>query len=225
MLEECRSIAQTYQTTRGDKITTAETQLLERIFARESQPATLRDALGLVNLADLYMPEPVTCTNPVELNTAAAKSTLLAIDELIHHHRQTPIQVTNYQGEIEEELLGNVTWKFPWFQKNLSPTENLARLPLADVWENWYHSDRPKDEDGLELIRAISPRYKTDAEYCIRTEENEDLNNNSESPYNQLRSIFKTSFGETGRDLRYPALVNNIVSWLLYSTSASYQVH
>lgn len=120
LVDKCRSIAQTYRAERGEKITNVETQLLERIFVRESQPATLRDALGLVNLADLFVPEPVTCSEPVELNTAAAKHTLLAIDELIHQHRQTPIQIPNYQNEIDEELLGNLTWRFPSIYPKLS---------------------------------------------------------------------------------------------------------
>ena len=84
--DQCQSIAQSYQTKKGDKLTNPEIQLLDRISVRLEQPATLRDALGLVNLADLYAPKPVTCKNPVELNTAAAKSTLLAINELIHKH-------------------------------------------------------------------------------------------------------------------------------------------
>ncbi|MCY7336310.1 MAG: hypothetical protein LH613_08895 [Chamaesiphon sp.] len=153
-VHECRSIAQTYRAERGEKITNAETQLLERIFVKESQPATLQDALGLVNLADLFVPQPVTYSEPVEINTAAAKSSLLAIDELIHQHRQTPIQIPNYQNEIEEELLGNLTWRFPSIDPKLSIAENSARLPLADVWENWYQGKRAKDEDGLELIRS-----------------------------------------------------------------------
>ncbi|WP_310485801.1 DUF5724 domain-containing protein [Chamaesiphon sp. VAR_48_metabat_403] len=216
LVSECQSIAQTHQTTRGDKITTAETQLLERIFARESQPPTLRDALGLVNLADLYVPEPVTCTNPVELNTAAAKSTLVAIDELIHKHSQTSVIIKDYSGENVEYLFGNLAWHFPNVDPNLSRDENLARLPLADVWENWYEGKRSKDEDGLELIRAIAPRYQTYAEYWDGAEDNEALDTNIESPYTQLRSIFKASFGKIDRDLRYPDLVSRIVNWLLY---------
>jgi hypothetical protein len=215
LVDECQSIAQTYQTTRGDKITTAETQLLERIFARESQPATLRDALGLVNLTDLYVPEPVTCTNPVELNTAAAKSTLLAIDELIHQHAQTPIQIKNYQGEIEEELLGNANWKFPWFQNDLSPAENLARLPLADIWENWYHSNRSKDEDNLELIRAIAPCYYASIDRSGRLAEKGYLDYRT-SPYYGLRAAFDRSFAGIKLNLRYPELVTCIIYWLLY---------
>jgi hypothetical protein len=215
LVTECQSIAQTYQTTRGDKITTAETQLLERIFARESQPATLRDALGLVNLADLYVPEPVTCTNPVELNTAAAKSTLLAIDELIHKHSQTPIQIVYRNGEIEEELLGNAQWRFPWFQNDLSPAENLAQLPLADIWENWYQGNRSKDEDGLELIRAIAPRYYASIDRSGKLAEKGYLDY-STSPYYELRTAFDRSFEGIKLELRYPDLVTRIIYWLLY---------
>uniref|UniRef100_UPI0025D0EAF3 DUF5724 domain-containing protein n=1 Tax=Chamaesiphon sp. GL140_3_metabinner_50 TaxID=2970812 RepID=UPI0025D0EAF3 len=208
LVDECQSIAQTYQTTRGDKITTAETQLLERIFVRESQPATLRDALGLVNLADLYVPEPVTCNNPVELNTAAAKSTLLAIDELIHKHSQTPIQLVDYQGEVSEELLGNLTWEFPSINvREFSFEENLERLPLLEVWENWYQGKRLKDPDGLELVRAVAPRYQ---------QEEDEETDQTGSIYSQLRIIFHRSFGKIELDLRYPDLVARIVRWLDY---------
>jgi hypothetical protein len=219
LVNECQSIAQTYRSERGDKITTTETQLLERIFVKESQPATLRDALGLVNLADLYVPEPVTCSEPVQLNTAAAKHTLLAIDELIHQHRQTPIQLTNHLNEIEEELLGNATWKFPYINRRyLSLPENLARLPLSDVWENWYQGKRLRDEDGLELIRAIAPSYQTNNERWGRVrgnEEDEDLKD-STSPYYQIRKAFHKYFKKVELDLRYPHLVPRILHWIVY---------
>jgi hypothetical protein len=55
--DECQAIAQSYQTKQDDRLTNSEVQLLNRISVREAQPATLRDALGLVNLADLYAPK------------------------------------------------------------------------------------------------------------------------------------------------------------------------
>jgi hypothetical protein len=212
-VDECQSIAQTYQIDRASKITNAETQLLERIAVREAQPLTLRDALGLVNLVDLTIPPPVTCSEPVELNTPAAKSTLLAIDELIHQHRQTPIQITDYRNEIEEELLGNVTWRFPSIDPKLSTAKNLAKLPLADVWENWYAGNRSTDVDGLELIRAIAPRYQIlDNTYA---EADEDLLDTT-SLYYKIPNIFHESFGKIKLELRYPALVKTILEWLIY---------
>jgi HEAT repeat protein len=213
--DECQSIAQSYQAKKGDKLTNPEVQLLDRISVREAQPATLRDALGLVNLTDLYAPKPVTCKNPVELNTAAAKSTLLAIDELIHKHSQTPVQIKDYSGETTEYLFGNLAWQFPSIDPNLSRDENLARLLLADVWENWYAGKRVKDKDGLELIRAAAPRYQTNNERYKSDEPETELHDKT-SAYYQMRNVFYTSFGSFNLDLRYPDLVTGVINWLIY---------
>ncbi|WP_309739105.1 DUF5724 domain-containing protein, partial [Chamaesiphon sp. OTE_20_metabat_361] len=215
LVTECQSIAKTYQTTWGDKITTAETQLLERVFVKKSQSVTLRNALGLVNIADLHVPEPVTCTNPVEINTAAAKSTLVAIDELIHKHSQTPVQIKDYSGENVEYLLGNLTWQFPSLNPNLSRDENLAMVLLLDVWENWYQSNRHRDEDGLELIRAIAPRYYASIDRSGKLAEKGYLDYQN-SPYYGLRTALDRSFEGIKLDLRYPELVDRIIKWLLY---------
>jgi Family of unknown function (DUF5724)/Domain of unknown function (DUF4132) len=214
--DECQSISQTYQTSKGEKLTSPESQLLERISVRVEQPVTLRDALGLINLADLYVPEPVTCEHPVEINTAAAKSTLLVIDELIHKHSQTPVQIKDYSGETTEYLFGNLTWQFPSIDPKLSREENLVQLPLADVWENWYAGKRLKDEDGLELLRAVAPRCQTDVERWGNEYADSDNVATSTSPFAQLRCTFYTSFGTTKAELRYPALVPEILKWLIY---------
>jgi Family of unknown function (DUF5724)/Domain of unknown function (DUF4132) len=214
--DECQLIAQSYQAKKGDKLNNPEVQLLDRISVRVEQPVTLRDALGLVNLADLYTPKPVTCKNPVEINTAAAKSTLLAIDELIHKHSQTPVQLKDYKDEIEEHLFGNLqSWRFPSIDPNLSRAENLARLPLADVWENWYAGKRSKDKDGLELIRAVAPRYQTTNEYNSSTEPEIELYDKT-SAYYQIRNIFHSSFAKPKLDLRYPDLGISVINWLIY---------
>jgi hypothetical protein len=160
LVDRARQITQAYQTKRGDKITNPEKLLIDHIFVTEIQQPTLKDALGLVNLSDLSQFAAPVSDQPLALNTAAVKSTLAAIDELIHEHRQTPVQITDWQGQVAEHLLGNVVpWQFPAVDNKLSAAENLSRLPLADVWQNWYQGQRAKDEDGLELMRAISPRY------------------------------------------------------------------
>ncbi len=215
-VDECQLIAQSYQTAKGEKLTNPETQLLERISVRVEQPVTLRDALGLVNLADLYVPEPVTCDRPVEINTAAAKSTLLAIDELIHKHSQTPVQITNYNGEVEEMLFGNLCHSYPSIDPRLSRDENLARFPLADVWENWYAGKRSRDEDGLELIRAIAPRYQTNGERYNEIVNGADPELSDEtSVYHQIRNTFHKSFGDLKLKPRY-STIENTIKWLIY---------
>lgn len=158
LLDRARSLATEYQANRS-KLTVTETHLLNSILQAETEP-TLTDALGLVQLANLTaIATPQVLTTPIFM-TPAAIACLSALDDLIHEHRQTPVKIIGWQGE-EEELLGNLAWKFPRFDPRLSPEENLSQLPLSDVWQNWWHdrSDTLRDADGLELIRAIVPRF------------------------------------------------------------------
>jgi Family of unknown function (DUF5724)/Domain of unknown function (DUF4132) len=211
-VEKCQEIAGDYRTKRGDKVTNPEIQLLDRIAVQESQPLTLRDALGLVKPEALPVPQPVTCDRPAELNTAAAKATLRSLDDLIHSHRQTSIKFHDYRGDVED-LLGNVTWNFPSIDSALTREENLARLPLLDVWENWFNGKRARDEDGWEILRAIAPGYsEPDWEY----EDKEEAQYSVESPYYDLRATFLKSFAASTDDLRYENLIDNIIPWILY---------
>jgi hypothetical protein len=155
LVEPSQALAVAYQTRRA-KLTTTETQLLTGILQSETEP-TLTDALGLVQLADLTpiaLPQNVT---PTPVVSEPALACLLSLDQLIHEHRQTPVKIGT-----EEELLGNLDWRFARLDPNLSPESNLATLPLSDVWLNWWR-DRPttlRDADGLELIRAIVPQFE-----------------------------------------------------------------
>lgn len=55
-------------------------------------------------------------------------------------------------------------WQMPSHDPNRSQDENLEQFLLADVWLNWWQnrSSQLRDLDGLELIRAISPKMFTD---------------------------------------------------------------
>ena len=116
--------------------------------------------------------------------TPAAVACLQALDDLIHQHRETPVTVKTWQGP-EEVLLGNVnSWEFPSFDCEKPIEADLARLPLRDIWEEWYQH-RPKkqqDRDGLELVRALawsqlgekewkawSKRHGKDWSVCLKT--------------------------------------------------------
>jgi hypothetical protein len=107
LTDRARSLATDYQTKRS-KLTVTETQLLNGILQTETE-ATLTDALGLVKLDDLIpIAPPQVLTTPI-ITTPAAIGCLVALDELIHEHRQTPINLVEYK---QEELLGNLSWKF-----------------------------------------------------------------------------------------------------------------
>jgi Family of unknown function (DUF5724)/Domain of unknown function (DUF4132) len=217
-LDRCRTIATEYQSSRGDKLTNPEKLLLNRILAIAAVQPTLKDALGLVDLADLTPAVLPQINRDFELNTTAVKSTLAAIDELIHEHRQTPVQIADWQGEPNEHLLGNLQWQFPSVDRKLSNVENLARLPLSDIWQKWYEGKRAKDADGLELIRAIAPRYVhplRDQDEEIDSDEEKEFTD-ATAPYYQLRKIWQTQFSNPQPDLRYPQLVRSVLDWLIY---------
>lgn len=212
LVEPSRALATEYQTNRA-KLTTTETQLLGSILEPEAEEPTLTNALGLIELTELT---PLIAPQPsasAEFQTEASQACLLALDELAHEHRQTPIKIKNWQGE-QEELLGNVDWNFPRIDPRLSREENLALLPLADVWENWWQ-DRSaplRDEDGLELFRAISPSFERFNE--IRHDETAGAAQQQQA-LKQLTSTFQ-SLASKALSLRYPHLVQAIADWLLY---------
>ncbi|HEY9654388.1 MAG TPA: DUF5724 domain-containing protein, partial [Crinalium sp.] len=214
LTDRARSLATNYQTTRS-KLTVTETQLLNGILQTETE-ATLADALGLVKLDDLTPISPPQVISTPIISTPAAIGCLAALDELIHEHRQTPIQLIDHN---EENLLGNLSWKFPRVHSRLSLEENRSRLPLSDVWENWWH-DRPdalRDQDGLELLRAIVPRFEYHAD-PFRSELGElidDVGIVEPSLLDHAQASLKALFGEQ-TPLRSPHETNSIVCWLLY---------
>jgi Family of unknown function (DUF5724)/Domain of unknown function (DUF4132) len=71
------------------------------------------------------------------------------------------------------------------------------------------------DQDGLELIRAVAPRYETTNEYNDSDEPEIELHDRT-SAYFQMRNIFHTSFGALKLDLRYPDLVTGVINWVIY---------
>jgi Family of unknown function (DUF5724)/Domain of unknown function (DUF4132) len=220
---ECQAVAEVYRSSQK-KLTATDTQLLNVILAEEQTESTLNDALGLVDralLSPVVKPEPVV---DVTIQTPASINCLIAIDELVHEHRQTPVMLTNWNNDREEALLGNLSWQFPAVDYyHSTKEENLARLPLADVWENWWHN-RPeslKDVDGLELIRSTCPHFGNPT-MIVQPEVDEDDDGAAtpielEDPASlQMQSQLLSLTGETNGTLQYPCQVERIVNWLLY---------
>lgn len=151
----CRQRAEAYQAQRS-RLGDDEQSQLRAILDTGRPTYTLDDALGLMNPAD-RTPVVQPKRRNVTLMTPAALACLEALDELIHEHRETPIQIETWQG-AKEELLGNVSHGFPHPDQTKSGEEDAGRLPLREVWEKWW-ADRPKnlrDPDGFELIRALA---------------------------------------------------------------------
>src|SRR5581483_8538113 len=96
-----------------------------------------------------------------------------SLDDLVHAHREVSIPVNSYvdaddseaeaDGEAEARkadaktmLLGEANWRFATPDNDIAIEKDAARLPLREVWDQWF-ADRPnaeRDADGLELLRA-----------------------------------------------------------------------
>ena len=161
LAEDNRSVATVKQRAKDfraarTRVTAEEDKHLDVILGAEHEVATLENGLGLLD-PDRKTRPAVPRTRKVQLVTPAAKACLKALDKLVHAHRETPITVLNYLDKEEEVLLGNAEWRFPWPDSKLEVRQDIERLPLREVWEQWL-DDRPdacRDEDGLELLRAI----------------------------------------------------------------------
>jgi HEAT repeat protein len=162
---ECRQRAEQY---RGQRSRLSEEEDLQTsvILDIERVVPKLDDALGL--MGDMRRsPATPPKARKVAFVTPAALACLSALDDLIYQHRETTIAVKTWQG-VEETLLGNVTgWQFPGPERDKPIETDIARLPLREVWEEWYQQ-RPKkliDRDGLELVRALAWSQLSDKEW------------------------------------------------------------
>jgi hypothetical protein len=158
---ECLARAQTYAAGQ-ERLAREEQLLLERIIGRAEAAPTLAHGLGLFDPAHRTRPTPPQPKKRwfrrLTLVTPAAVACLNSLDDLIQQHSQTPVTLTRgITQETSEELLGNVKWGFPLPDVKLPAEEDLARLPLAAIWREWYEG-RPaplRDVDDLELLRAL----------------------------------------------------------------------
>ncbi len=137
----------------GNKLSSEELTLLDTLERTGHKKITLEDALGLVDVSLLKKIE-VPKDFGTEFVTPAAIDLLKSLDGLVEKYRDTLVEGTDYNNVKWEGLLGNNT--FPGWDEKLTPEENLQRMPLREVWQDWLQnrSGKLKDKDGMELDRA-----------------------------------------------------------------------
>lgn len=199
-IDDCINWAKTYQENQQN-LSEIQIQSLNLILEQSREEPTLENALGLVNLHELTLAIPPETKQITILNSRATINCLTSLDKLIDQHRHTPIITENYQG-TQEELLGNMNWSFPYPNPQISLEQDLKHFPLREIWENWYQQRLPelKEQDGLELVRAIA----------ISLIGNPDLNQsgleNLASQENESSQLLQ---------LKYPYIVQKILNWLI----------
>jgi uncharacterized protein DUF5724/uncharacterized protein DUF4132 len=133
------------------------------VLSERTDKATTDDALGLVDPATLRQwPEPRT--RHIELDTPGSRASLTSLAELVLEHQATEVPVATGETKL---LVEAGSWRFG--PRKVADAENMpAAFPLATVWRSWLEARPPgmRDDDGLELIRAIvvdheSPAWKS----------------------------------------------------------------
>ena len=159
---ECRRLAANYQARAGHL--ESEASILEDILAEDVQDYSLQDALGLMDPQNRTPARPPRTdlgkfvpAGRVKLGSQAAIEILKALDALIDEHRAQPVELILWDGN-HTELLGNAQYGFPAPDPTQPLEADLERLPLRQVWEDWYHNRPPalRDSDGFELYRAAA---------------------------------------------------------------------
>lgn len=199
LVTESRTLDQDYQLQHQTQ-TDTEKQLLDTILADSQEVLTLDNALGLLDPSQRTAPKLTDVIQPRLFATPAAQACLESLDELIHTHRQTVIIVDSYQGK-KEELLGNITWGFPNPDPNKPVEEDIKRLPLREIWENWWQEKSPQlsDDDNLELIRILASLYQGSSNFI-------------DASWRQ--NALKTLCVDIEK-LRYPNTIFAICNWLM----------
>ncbi|NLX20053.1 MAG: DUF4132 domain-containing protein [Phycisphaerae bacterium] len=135
----------------------AERVHLEAILGRMGEGYFLENGLGLMDPEKLT-PPLFPRRHELSLMTAAAAHCLCTLDALVHENGEAPITLEDGAGNTRTELLGSMRWGFPKVPVDVPVADAVQRLPLYEVWERWW-TNRPeghRDEDGLELLRALA---------------------------------------------------------------------
>jgi hypothetical protein len=155
----CRELAAQYRQQRP-RHTEAETALVNELLNVQQEIPTLENGLCLYDPTQRTRPGAPRAIPHLQTCTTASTSLLAALHELIDRHRETPMRLplNEFGNGGGETLLGNVGWRFPKPDLKIAREQDLERLPLRELWEEWWRS-RPselRDADGYELYRVMA---------------------------------------------------------------------
>ncbi len=159
-VEAVRTAAEGYRAAR-ETLERDEQVYLDNILGAARETPTLSNALGLMDPAKRTPPPPLR-KRDVVLCTPAARKLLELLDAKVHEHRDEPIEIKWYGGDVTQRPLGAVDRYFPRAFDVDARTMNVKRepvesLPLREQWQAFWErlSKSAQDNDGLAVARAI----------------------------------------------------------------------
>jgi len=155
-LVEARDRAEKYKQLHP-KLNEAERQQIDVVLDVGKEVPKLEDALGLIRHEDRTWPaKPVS--RGVLFHSPVTERILTAVEKLLEANAQETVSFVKDNGEVYKGLLSDLDFGFPRPDPKKTAEEDRARLPLANVWENWWLNRGPdlRDPDGMEILRAIA---------------------------------------------------------------------
>jgi predicted DNA-binding WGR domain protein len=206
----CQELATTYRSTQKKISPTEEVQLKE-ISQVDRRAYKLDDALGLMDPAG-RSPVIKPKKQKIPLITRAAIECIKSLDDLVHAHRAVPVRYKSWR-QWEEQLLGEVGYGLPAIRLKKPLPPQLQRFPLWETWAKW-RDERPsrlRDQDGLELLRALAAIEMMDDSYDSRSIQ--DFVKQADN-----KKIAVAVLGEMERPkLRYAETVHDLLRWLFFT--------
>jgi hypothetical protein len=224
--DRCRARAEQFRKDRP-RLNAEEEKSLTAIAEAADEKPKLDNALGLLDPAELT--RPVRPRKRCDTRfTPAAVAFLESLDALVDAHREDPVVIVPRPREEDPDeiynpyadkpelpespveakpvLLGQLEYGFVWPDPKFPVDEDLKYLPLAEVWQQWWH-DRPRetrDKDGLEVLRALALLQKAeDDEYA-------------DPPSAAEKAAVAGLYGPSRvRKLNYRSTVQVVVAWLM----------
>ena len=147
-----------YRDEKGKRLPKPEAVAIEHLLNPAAEPATLEDGLGLMDPARLT-PGRAPKKQKIKLVTPAAAELLKNLDAFLHANRDKTFVMEAWNNQKTEAVLGSVNhYAFPTPDLRKTPAEDRFRLPLADLFEEWWDNlpVKCRDKDGLELVRAMA---------------------------------------------------------------------
>ncbi|MBA4383981.1 MAG: hypothetical protein C0410_04540 [Anaerolinea sp.] len=190
-----------------------ENRWVENISDISLSQYKLSNAFGLINPKNQTKPSKPSLSfsqkvkiRKVKLGSSAAIECLKSLHQLITLHQNELIEVEVYNGS-KTDLLTNLSNQFPSPDPNSKFEQDTARLPLKEVWGNWWfnRNKQCKDADGLELIRALAILQLVTYQYGFGMKRTA-----------KITSDLRIFFGINGDiPLDYDKTMGSILQWLI----------
>jgi hypothetical protein len=180
----------------GKRLTKAELDAIKPLLVPPAEQFSLDDCLGLIDPNDRSPVTPPERRN-VQILSPAGAALLRSLDDLVQQHKDKTFTVEYPNGHKADYVLGSAYYGFPSPMPGVSAADDRKKLPLGEIWEEWWQSrpEATRDADGLELVRAALQPVRE-----VREGEEDGVDDEDDSYYgeqpDELHELVKKALAE-----------------------------